>query len=297
MKNKFYTYAYLREDGTPYYIGKGKHKSDYKSRKYFRAHYGKHSLSVPPKERILILKDNISEEQAFKHERYMISILGRKDIGTGILRNLTDGGEGFSGFKLTEERKRDISKRIKKYIEENGNPRLKKFLLINVNGEHYIVDDGLDNFCKNKNIPHEAIQKRKSRGFDAPTKCGWMYFDITHKTKEEIEVIKNQFLLQYKNRINNKLDNLNIPSNINVANKSINIIFNFINDKIQEISLDCKNYNGKNYVKISEDEFKKSGVSVKTAFRCIKVLKENNFIDVQKLNKRKLDRSNYYTIL
>jgi hypothetical protein len=90
MKNDFYTYAYLRKDGTPYYIGKGrKDRAWYKFRK----------VVSPPKdkERILILKKNLTEEEAFRHEKYMIFLLGRKDKGTGILRNRTYGGEGVSG--------------------------------------------------------------------------------------------------------------------------------------------------------------------------------------------------------
>lgn len=91
---RFYTYAYLREDGTPYYIGKGKNSRVYDKR---------HTVKVPPKERILFLKKNLSDHEAIKHEMYMIAIFGRKNIGTGILRNLTNGGEGMSGYKHSEE--------------------------------------------------------------------------------------------------------------------------------------------------------------------------------------------------
>jgi hypothetical protein len=100
--NIYYTYAYLREDGTPYYIGKGK-----KYRAYRKV--GRY-CKTPPKDRILFLKQNLSEQEAFRHEMYMISVLGRKDIGTGILRNLTDGGEGQSGYITSEETKIKIGK-------------------------------------------------------------------------------------------------------------------------------------------------------------------------------------------
>jgi NUMOD3 motif len=97
----YYVYAYLREDYTPYYIGKGKGKRLYNSR---------HNVSVPKdKSRIIIIHDNISELQSLLLERYYIRWFGRKDNNTGILRNLTDGGEGISGYKHSEERKQKIS--------------------------------------------------------------------------------------------------------------------------------------------------------------------------------------------
>jgi hypothetical protein len=101
MKNDFYTYAYLREDGTPYYIGKGRGRRAF--RKEGRA------VKSPPKDRILLLKTGLTEEQAFRHEVYMIALYGRKDKGTGILYNFTDGGEGASGVKNSEETKKKKS--------------------------------------------------------------------------------------------------------------------------------------------------------------------------------------------
>ena len=103
---EYYTYAYLREDGTPYYIGKG--LKNRKSKKHFKRN-GK-VFSPPSEDKILILKQNLTEKQAFKHEIYMISVLGRKDLGTGILRNLTEGGEGSSGYKHSDEFKSKIRK-------------------------------------------------------------------------------------------------------------------------------------------------------------------------------------------
>jgi hypothetical protein len=98
----YYTYAYLREDKTPYYIGKGKRDRIYSNRKRVK----------PPKDksRIIFLKQNLTEEEAFKHERYMIAVFGRKDLGTGILHNMTDGGEGTSNRGTPEQRSEIVRK-------------------------------------------------------------------------------------------------------------------------------------------------------------------------------------------
>jgi hypothetical protein len=110
----YYTYAYLREDRTPYYIGKGQGNRAYRrSKKDIK----------PPKDksRIIFLKQNITEEEAFKHEIYMIAVFGRIDLGTGILHNKTDGGEGVSGRITSKESKRKIgeSNKGKKRSEES----------------------------------------------------------------------------------------------------------------------------------------------------------------------------------
>jgi hypothetical protein len=99
----YYTYAYLREDRTPYYIGKGQGNRAYRrSKKDIK----------PPKDksRIIYLKQNLTEEEAFKHEIYMIAVFGRKDLGTGILHNRTNGGDGTSGLRMSEDTKKKMSK-------------------------------------------------------------------------------------------------------------------------------------------------------------------------------------------
>lgn len=111
--NRFYTYAYLREDRTPYYIGKGQRGRAYQGD-------GKPCAVPKDKSRIIFLKKNLTEEEAFKHEIYMIAVFGRKDLGTGILRNKTNGGEGPSGLIHNEETKRKISETHKgRKLSEN----------------------------------------------------------------------------------------------------------------------------------------------------------------------------------
>jgi len=101
--NDFYTYAYLREDRTPYYIGKGTGKRIYSTVK---------RVNLPKdKSRIIYLKQNLTEEEAFKHEIYMIAVFGRKDLETGILHNKTNGGEGSSGRSNESLKKQSESMR------------------------------------------------------------------------------------------------------------------------------------------------------------------------------------------
>jgi hypothetical protein len=107
MRNNFYVYAYLREDNTPFYIGKGTGRRAYQKNK--KTHK---FVNIPDKEKIVILLDNLTEECALEKEKELIMKYGRK-IDGGILVNVTEGGEkGFAcmkGKKHTEESKKKMS--------------------------------------------------------------------------------------------------------------------------------------------------------------------------------------------
>jgi len=109
--NIYYVYAYLRkEDNTPYYIGKG--KGD-------RAYQKSHCVKVPvDRSRIAFLHTNLSEEDAYSLEEHYINLYGRVDLGTGILRNITEGGEGARNPSADTRKKLSAAQRGKKASDE-----------------------------------------------------------------------------------------------------------------------------------------------------------------------------------
>lgn len=102
----FYTYLWLREDDSPYYVGKGT------GRRAFSNHKS-HRVFKPKSNERIVLQYWEDEGTAFAYEMYLIDFWGRIDLGTGILHNKTHGGEGPSGqimSKETREKMSEVSK-------------------------------------------------------------------------------------------------------------------------------------------------------------------------------------------
>ena len=86
-------YKHIRKDTNQiFYIGIGKQSK----RAYSTTIRNKYWKSIVDKADYIveIIKDGISWEEAIQLEIDLIAEYGRKDLGTGILSNMTDGGEG-----------------------------------------------------------------------------------------------------------------------------------------------------------------------------------------------------------
>jgi len=112
----FYVYLIFLET-RPIYVGKGKGNRYLVSVKHLE---NKFKRDLP----VVILRDNLSEEDAFSLERLFIKVIGRADRLEGPLLNRTDGGDGISGALRSEETRKLLSKKLKgkkRTLEQRNN--------------------------------------------------------------------------------------------------------------------------------------------------------------------------------
>lgn len=91
-----------------FYVGIGKKESrafDYRGRSdFWKRHSKKYGVNTE------IVAEDISYENAKELEILLISEYGRRNLGQGMLVNMTDGGDGTLGFNHSEETKIKMSK-------------------------------------------------------------------------------------------------------------------------------------------------------------------------------------------
>lgn len=130
MSNDFYVYVWKRPCGTPFYVGKGKRYRDTTEQgrnPIFRNIVAKIRASgeEPVVERIF---DGVTENEAFAHEIALVAKYGRKNNGTGVLANLTDGGDGANGCIPSEATRAKISASLTGRIQsEQARAKLSAF--------------------------------------------------------------------------------------------------------------------------------------------------------------------------
>ena len=120
----YYVYLWVREDRTPYYVGKGK-----EYRAYVKHTWGNRWISPPPKDRIVIVKYFDNEEESYLFEEWLISVYKRKSEG-GILINRSIGGRKRASLIRSQTEKQKLRKEsVKKYQQsEKGKETYKKWV-------------------------------------------------------------------------------------------------------------------------------------------------------------------------
>lgn len=141
----FYVYVYLdpRKPGDhnygeyhfdyePFYVGKGKNKRLYKHLQPAKLKNGENKSFTNKIMKIqcvcgidpIIIKcqEMLEEQVALNLEVKIVGIIGRLNILTGPLCNLTEAGDGISGYKHTDDTKRKIGKSLKGLQAGINNP-------------------------------------------------------------------------------------------------------------------------------------------------------------------------------
>ena len=121
MSRNFYVYIYKNplKNNDPFYVGKGKgdrflyHLKEKKSVNPHKSNTIKQIRTQGLEPIIEIYINNLIENDAFEVEKNLIKFFGRRNIKTGGLTNLTDGGEGVSGVIWSNEHRQIQAKRMK----------------------------------------------------------------------------------------------------------------------------------------------------------------------------------------
>lgn len=142
---KYYVYIHYRLDRNEiFYVGVGtRTKTDFKYNKYTRAYsrykrskFWKAIVDLNPDYKINIVYESDNHSEIINKEVELIKLYGRRDLRTGTLCNLTDGGEGVIGFIFNDELREKwsiLSKQRAKFSWENHSS--KKVYQYNLNGE------------------------------------------------------------------------------------------------------------------------------------------------------------------
>ena len=219
-ENRFYVYIHLKEtNGDIFYVGKGSGKRAFSKNgrnKLWQNIYNKNGFVVK------IIKENISEEEALEIEKYHINKYGRINNNSGILSNMTDGGEGVSGLepwnkgmKMNENwnKGRILSDETKNKIgKANKGRKMKK-----------------PAWNKDKKLPKETIDKMKNR---VPWNKGIKHSEESKKKMSE--KAKDRKRSNIKINDDQIIEIIELYNNC-VSSKDISIIYNVCKNTILRI--------------------------------------------------------------
>lgn len=109
--SSFYVYVWIdpSRQNTPWYVGKGCGRRAWQRDGARRGQFFRNYLKGMTCEPVVELIPCDSERSAFELEVFLISLIGRRDLGKGTLVNNTDGGEGTSGLRWREESRKKLA--------------------------------------------------------------------------------------------------------------------------------------------------------------------------------------------
>lgn len=156
----------------PFYIGKNR---EYKERVYkhiweaknnkdensFKCNKIRKIKKLTGKDPIVVvIKEYLSEQEANDLKTKLIDLIGRRNLGKGPLTNISDGGDGVSGYRHTEKSKKLMGQKHKgfRHTEESKN-------------KISMGQSGDKNWNYGKHIPleqKEKISKKLKKWFSNP---------------------------------------------------------------------------------------------------------------------------------
>jgi len=158
----FYVYVHVRAtDGKPFYVGKG-------CRKRYKGHFDRNPMWKRTAKKygvkVIIHRDKLQEWAAFEVEQQLIALYGRRNTGHGYLCNLTDGGEGQSGYVPSDESNVKRSEKLKgRVFSESHKQKIaesNRTRILSEETKKKISDSRVGRFCGEN---HPLFGKKKSK--------------------------------------------------------------------------------------------------------------------------------------
>lgn len=191
MNKKYYVYTHSRNDTNDYfYVGKGIGKrawSKYARNNLWHKIVKKHGYTV----RVEGHFDN--EEDAFWYEKYLINVFRSRGYE---LANFTDGGDGVSGYKHTDETKKKLSEISKqKYSNEEYAQKMAQ-----IRKEQWTEEAREKASKSSKNVWTEDVKKQHSEKLKKAYSSEEMRKVQSNRNKKyrESEVGKKEFVARVK---------------------------------------------------------------------------------------------------
>lgn len=210
---KYSVYRHLKPCGDVFYIGIASNKKR-PFAKTGRSSFWHRTVNKYPNYEVQILTNGVSKEEACDLETLLINYYGRRDIGTGCLVNLTDGGESTFGRKMEQWQRDQMSKDRKGVYVGDKNPNYGNYwseedkkkmseikkeqyasgeVEINLEGVMKGVEERNRRWKENPELKQQMINKVSKKNNK------YQYLKIDRDTKEIIEVYESRLDVLDKN--------------------------------------------------------------------------------------------------